>query len=62
MTRYLTTRQFALRTGKAHPTVKKYVKRIAGARKIGRDWFIPEGAPWPTSGRPGRPKKQEVPQ
>jgi len=53
----ITTKQFAEKTGVSEQRVRQWLdqKRIDGAKKIGRDWIIPEDAT--VERRPvGRPK------
>lgn len=41
--------EYAFRIGKATITVADKCRRgsLPGARKIGRDWFVPKDAPYP---------------
>ena len=47
----LTLAEYAARIGRAEPSVRQKCQRgtLPGAQKIGRDWLIPEGTPYPDS-------------
>jgi hypothetical protein len=56
----ITVKQFADKHGVTSLRIRQFIAegRIAGARQIGRDWFIPERAVVRPPANPrGRPKK-----
>lgn len=56
----VTVKQFADKHGVTTIRIRQFIAegRIAGARKLGRDWFIPERAVIRPPANPrGRPKK-----
>lgn len=56
----ITVKQFADKRGVSTIRVRQFIAegRIAGARKLGRDWLIPERAVVRASANPrGRPRK-----
>ena len=57
----ITVKQFAEKQGVTTMRVRQYIAegRIAGARKMGRDWFIPNRAVVRPPANPrGRPPKE----
>ncbi len=50
---FVTVKEYADEYGKSKEQVKVFCRngRIAGAKKIGRDWMIPKDAPYPTDRR-----------
>ena len=58
----ITVKQFAEKRGVSTMRIRQFIaeRRIAGARKLGRDWFIPDRAVVRPPANPrGRPKKAE---
>ena len=56
----ITVKQFAERYGVTSLRIRQFIAegRIAGAKKLGRDWFIPDRAVIRPPANPrGRPKK-----
>ena len=56
----ITVKQFAEKRGFSTLRIRQFIAegRIAGARKLGRDWFIPERAVIRPPANPrGRPRK-----
>lgn len=50
---FLTVKEYAEKYGKSSEQVKVFCRhgRIDGAKKIGRDWMIPQNAPYPPDRR-----------